>query len=44
MPGIELRWIWYLSVVAILVQLSIIMLLLRRELRLKFGVQVPVTA
>ena len=31
MPGFELRWIWYLSVVAILIQMTIIMLLLRRD-------------
>ena len=35
MPGFELRWIWYLSVVAILMQLLIILLLLRREFRLR---------
>jgi Na+-driven multidrug efflux pump len=34
-PGFELRWIWYLSVVAILMQLLIILLLLRREFRLR---------
>jgi putative MATE family efflux protein len=37
-PGFELRWIWYLSVVAILMQLAIILLLLRREFRLKLDV------
>jgi putative MATE family efflux protein len=37
LPGFELRWIWYLSVLAILIQLAIILLLLRREFRLKFG-------
>jgi putative MATE family efflux protein len=35
LPGFELRWIWLLSVVAILVQLAIILLLLRREFRIK---------
>ncbi len=35
LPGFELRWIWYLSVVAILMQLAIILLLLRREFRLR---------
>ncbi len=35
LPGFELRWIWYLSVVAILAQLAIILLLLRREFRLR---------
>jgi putative MATE family efflux protein len=33
--GFELRWIWYLSVVAILMQLAIIFALLRREFRLR---------
>jgi putative MATE family efflux protein len=42
LPGFQLRWIWYLSVVAILMQLGIILLLLRREFRVKFGM--PVTA
>lgn len=31
MPGFELRWIWFLSVGSVLVQLVISMLLLRRE-------------
>jgi putative MATE family efflux protein len=35
LPGFELRWIWYLSVVAILIQLTIVLLLLRREFRLR---------
>jgi putative MATE family efflux protein len=35
LPGFELRWIWYLSVIAILMQLGIILLFLRREFRLK---------
>jgi putative MATE family efflux protein len=30
-PGFELRWIWYLSVGSVLVQLTLSMLLLRRE-------------
>ena len=33
LPGFELRWIWYLSVVAGAMQLAVIMLLLRREFR-----------
>jgi putative MATE family efflux protein len=41
LPGFELRWIWFLSVAAILIQLGIILLLLRRELRLKLDT--PVT-
>ena len=44
LPGFELRWIWYLSVLAILVQLGIIMLLLRRELRIRLGAPVPAAA
>ena len=40
MPGFELRWIWYLSVVSVLIQLTLSMLLLRREFgrRLQFEV------
>ena len=30
-PGFQLRWIWYLSVVSVLIQLTLSMLLLRRE-------------
>lgn len=41
LPGFELHWIWYLSVGAILMQLAILLLLLRREFRHKLG---PVTA
>jgi len=38
MPGFQLHWIWYLSVGSVLVQLTLSMLLLRREFgrRLKF--------
>ena len=32
-PGFHLNWIWYLSVAAVIVQLAISMLLLRREFR-----------
>jgi putative MATE family efflux protein len=35
LPTFELRWIWFLSVAAIVIQLGIIQLLLRREFRLK---------
>lgn len=40
MPGFQLHWIWYLSVAAVIVQLTISMLLLRREFgrRLTFAV------
>jgi putative MATE family efflux protein len=41
-PGFELRWIWYLSVAAIVLQLVIIMLLLRREFRIRLDT--PITA
>jgi putative MATE family efflux protein len=34
-PGFELRWIWYLSVFAVLMQLTLVLLLLRREYRLR---------
>jgi Na+-driven multidrug efflux pump len=34
-PGFELRWIWYLSAGAVLLQLAIVLLLLRREFRLR---------
>ncbi|MEO8522439.1 MAG: MATE family efflux transporter, partial [Acidobacteriota bacterium] len=32
LPGFELHWIWYLSVTAVAVQLTISLLLLRREM------------
>jgi putative MATE family efflux protein len=44
MAGFELRWIWYLSVLAILVQLAIITLLLRRELRIRLDAPLPAAA
>jgi Na+-driven multidrug efflux pump len=31
MPGFELRWIWYVSVASVYVQLVLSLLLLRRE-------------
>jgi len=42
MPGFEMRWIWYLSVGAVFIQLALSLLLLRREFdrRLQF-VAVP---
>jgi putative MATE family efflux protein len=33
MPGFQLHWIWYLSVAALLVQLTITLLLLQREMQ-----------
>jgi putative MATE family efflux protein len=38
-PGFELRWIWYLSVVAVALQMTLSLLLLRREFRLRLGDQ-----
>jgi putative MATE family efflux protein len=35
MPGFELRWIWYLSVVAVALQLALQLALLKREFRLR---------
>lgn len=37
-PGFHLRWIWYLSVVAVALQMTLSLLLLRREFRLRLGV------
>jgi putative MATE family efflux protein len=39
LPGFQLRWIWYLSAGAVIVQLGLSLLLLRREFerRLQFG-------
>ncbi len=44
-PGFTLTWIWYLSVVAITIQLALNLLLLRREFnrRLRFDTVVPAT-
>jgi putative MATE family efflux protein len=46
LPGFHLHWIWYLSVAAVIVQLAISMLLLRREFARKLSfesVDRPVT-
>lgn len=37
MPGFEIRWIWYLSVVAVALQMSLNLLVLRREFRVRLG-------
>ena len=37
LPGFQLRWIWYLSMGAVLVQLTLSMLLLRREFARKLN-------
>jgi MATE family, multidrug efflux pump len=36
-PGFTLRWIWYISVAAVIVQLTLNLLLLRREYRLRLN-------
>jgi Na+-driven multidrug efflux pump len=36
-PGFELRWVWYLSVAAAILQLSMNLLLLRREFRIRLA-------
>jgi Na+-driven multidrug efflux pump len=40
LPGFELRWIWYLTVVSVTLQLIIALLLLRREFRLRLNFEV----
>ncbi len=35
LPGFELRWIWYLSVFAVALQMTLNLLILRREFRLR---------
>jgi Na+-driven multidrug efflux pump len=42
-PGFELRWIWYLSVVAVAAQMTMSLLLLRREFRLRLDVRPATT-
>jgi Na+-driven multidrug efflux pump len=37
MPGFQLHWIWWLSVGALIVQLALGLLLLRREMRLRLN-------
>ena len=36
-PGFKLVWIWYLSAGAVVLQLAIVLLLLRREFRTRLG-------
>lgn len=38
-PGFELRWIWYISASAVVVQLAMNLLLLRREFRVRLAFQ-----
>jgi len=37
MPGFEMRWIWYLSVIAVTLQMSLNLLVLQREFRLRLA-------
>ena len=37
MPEFELRWVWYLSIAATLLQVSMNLLLLRREFRMRLA-------
>jgi putative MATE family efflux protein len=37
LPGFMLRWIWYVSVATVLLQLALILLLLRREFRIRLA-------
>ncbi len=36
-PNFELRWVWYLSVASIVIQMCLNLLLLRREFRLRLA-------
>ena len=36
-PGFELRWVWYLTVVSIALQMGLALLLLRREFRIRMN-------
>jgi putative MATE family efflux protein len=44
LPGFQLKWIWYLSVAAVALQMAANLLLLQRELRLHFTAPVPAGA
>ena len=44
MPGFHLRWIWYLSLGAVVVQLTVSLLLLRREFRRRLNFGAPIAA
>jgi putative MATE family efflux protein len=37
MPGFEMRWIWYLSVLSVTVQMCLNLLVLQREFRVRLG-------
>ena len=38
-PGFALSWVWYVSAVAVILQMTLNLLLLRREFNLKFAPQ-----
>jgi Na+-driven multidrug efflux pump len=42
-PGFALKWIWYISVAAVIVQLALNLLLLQREFRLRLTFEPAVT-
>jgi putative MATE family efflux protein len=42
-PGFALKWIWYISVAAVIVQLALNLLLLQREFRLRLAFEPAVT-
>jgi hypothetical protein len=42
-PGFALKWIWYISVAAVLVQLTLNLLLLRREFRIRLAFEPAAT-
>jgi putative MATE family efflux protein len=43
-PGFQLKWIWYLSAIAVALQMAANLLLLQRELRLRFAASPPAGA
>jgi putative MATE family efflux protein len=43
-PGFQLKWIWYLSALAVALQMGANLLLLQRELRLRFAASPPAGA
>jgi Na+-driven multidrug efflux pump len=44
LPGFQLRWIWYLTVLSVTLQLAIALLLLRREFRVRLNFTAPADA
>ena len=43
-PGFQLKWIWYLSAIAVALQMCANLFLLQRELRLRFAASTPAGA